>query len=187
MFLVNIPIVIGALFFAKVLVPESRDPEAPRIDIVGAVLSIVGLTDRRVGPDRGVREGLDRPDHPRVRSPSVQACSRLFLVWERRVQQPMIDIAIFRNLRFSAASLSITLVFFGLMGTIFMLTTYLQTVLGYTAARGGLSDDPGRRRPDHRRPVRGRGGCSELGAKLAVAGWSAHRRHRDADSVPAPT
>ena len=43
-FLVNIPIVIGALFFAKVLVPESRDPEAPRIDVVGAVLSIVGLT-----------------------------------------------------------------------------------------------------------------------------------------------
>ena len=57
---------------------------------------------------------------------------RLFLAWERRVKQPMIDIAIFRNLRFSAASLSIMLVFFGLMGTIFMLTTYLQTVLGYT-------------------------------------------------------
>ena len=62
----------------------------------------------------------------------------------------MIDIAIFRNLRFSAASLSVMLVFFGLMGTVFMLTTYLQTVLGYSAARGRRPDDPGRRRPDHR-------------------------------------
>jgi fucose permease len=50
----------------------------------------------------------------------------------------MIDIEIFRNLRFSAASLSVMLVFFGLMGTVFMLTTYLQTVIGYSALEAGL-------------------------------------------------
>ena len=61
-----------------------------------------------------------------------------FLAWERRARQPMLDIKIFRNLRFSAASLSVMLVFFGLMGTVFMLTTYLQTVLGYTALEAGM-------------------------------------------------
>jgi fucose permease len=50
----------------------------------------------------------------------------------------MLEIEIFRNLRFSAASLSVMLVFFGLMGTVFMLTTYLQTVLGYSALDAGV-------------------------------------------------
>ena len=53
------------------------------------------------------------------------------------MRQPMVDITVFRNLRFSAASLSVMLVFFGLMGTVFMLTTYLQTVLGYSPLEAG--------------------------------------------------
>lgn len=135
-FLVNVPIVIGALFFAKVLVPESRDPEAPRIDVLGAILSIVGLTT--------VVWGLIEASEQGWTDPTILGAFALgtavivaFLLWERRVAQPMIDIEIFKNLRFSAASLSITLVFFGLMGTIFMLTTYLQTVLGYTPLEAG--------------------------------------------------
>jgi MFS transporter, DHA2 family, multidrug resistance protein len=129
--------VIGAIFFAKVLVPESSDPETPRLDIVGAILSIVGLT--------AVIWGLiEAPEQGWTDSTILGAFAvggtvlAVFLAWERRVRQPMIDITIFRNLRFSASSLSIMLVFFGLMGTIFMLTTYLQTVLGYTPLEAGV-------------------------------------------------
>ena len=93
----------------------------------------------------------------------------VFIAWERRVREPMIDIAIFRNLRFSAASLSVTLVFFGLMGTVFMLTTYLQTVLGYSALEAGIRMIPvavglviGSRLAVAL--------AERLGAKLAVAG-----------------
>ena len=50
----------------------------------------------------------------------------------------MLDLSVFRNLRFSAASLSITFVFFALMGVLFFLTTYMQTVLGYTALETGV-------------------------------------------------
>ena len=167
-FLVNIPIVIGALYFAKVLVPESRDPEAPRIDVVGAVLSIVGLTTVVWGLIEASEKGWTNPTILSAFAIGAGVLG-LFLVWERRVKQPMIDIAIFRNLRFSAASLSITLVFFGLMGTIFMLTTYLQTVLGYSALEAGYRMIPvavGLIIGARSAIVLG----AKLGAKLAVAG-----------------
>ena len=44
----------------------------------------------------------------------------------------------FRNLRFSAASISIAFVFFALMGVMYFLTTYLQSVLGYSALDAGV-------------------------------------------------
>jgi len=50
----------------------------------------------------------------------------------------MLDVRVFRNLRFSAASISITFVFFALMGVMYFLTTYLQSVLGFSALEAGL-------------------------------------------------
>ncbi len=50
----------------------------------------------------------------------------------------MLDVSVFRNLRFSAASISITFVFFALMGVMYFLTTYLQSVLGYSALQAGV-------------------------------------------------
>lgn len=167
-FLVNVPLVVGALFFAKVLVPESSDPEAPRLDVVGAILSIIGLTTVVWGLIEASEKGWT--DSTILGAFAIGAAVLgLFLAWERRVKQPMIDIAIFRNLRFSAASLSITLVFFGLMGTIFMLTTYLQTVLGYSALEAGYRMIPvavGLIIGARSAIVLG----ARLGAKLAVAG-----------------
>ena len=136
-FLVNIPIVIAALVAGKILVPESRDPESPRIDFPGVILSVVGLTTVVWALIEASERGWTDPIilGAFVAGGVVIAA---FLAWERRARQPMLDIKIFRNLRFSAASLSVMLVFFGLMGTVFMLTTYLQTVLGYTALEAGI-------------------------------------------------
>ena len=47
----------------------------------------------------------------------------------------MLDIALFRNPRFSASSAAISLAFFALFGMIFFLTQYLQEVRGYTRSR----------------------------------------------------
>ena len=61
-----------------------------------------------------------------------------FVRWELRIREPMLDVRLFRNRRFSAASGSITLAFFALFGTMFFLTQYLQLVLGYGAFESGV-------------------------------------------------
>jgi hypothetical protein len=61
-----------------------------------------------------------------------------FVAWERHIDHPMFDIRLFRDRRFSAASLSVTLTFFSLMGVLFLLTQYLQGVLGLSALETGV-------------------------------------------------
>ena len=64
------------------------------------------------------------------------------MFWERRSQHPMLDIAVFSNARFSAASASITAAFFALFGFIFTVTQYLQFVKGYDTFETGVRTLP---------------------------------------------
>jgi EmrB/QacA subfamily drug resistance transporter len=135
-FLVNVPVVVAGLIAGIWLVPESRDPAAPRLDIVGALLSIVGLTalvwSIIEAPTRGWTSTA-------VLGGFAFAAAVLgaFAVWETRVAEPMLNLRYFRNPRFAAASLSTTLVFFALFGTMFFLSQYLQFVLGFSALQAG--------------------------------------------------
>src|SRR6202043_936581 len=54
-----------------------------------------------------------------------------FIVRERRAAHPMLDVQLFRNMRFSAASAAVTVSFFTLFGFIFLMTQYFQFVRGY--------------------------------------------------------
>jgi hypothetical protein len=62
----------------------------------------------------------------------------VFLWWESRTEHPMLRLSFFENPRFSAASVAITLVFFAMFGTVFLLTQYLQFVLGFTPLEAGF-------------------------------------------------
>jgi len=66
----------------------------------------------------------------------------IFAWWERRVPAPLLDVNLFRNMRFTAASLAITLGFFALFGFIFLVTQYLQLVKGYSAFQAGVRTLP---------------------------------------------
>src|SRR5262249_60887377 len=61
-----------------------------------------------------------------------------FIAWERRAREPMLDIALFRNPRFTAASGSVTVAFFSLFGFIFLITQYFQFLKGYGPLSAGL-------------------------------------------------
>src|SRR5262249_27591771 len=61
-----------------------------------------------------------------------------FVIHERRVRAPLLDIRLFRNLRFSAASAALTITFFSLMGFIFLITLYFQFLKGYGPLSTGL-------------------------------------------------
>jgi EmrB/QacA subfamily drug resistance transporter len=136
-FLINLPVVAACVVGAAVLVPESRDPASPPLDLAGTGLSIAGLT--------AVVWGLiEAPDHGWGAAPILAAFAggaailAAFVAWEGRTDHPMLDVQVFRNLRFSAASASIAFVFFALMGVMYFLTTYLQSVLGYSALEAGV-------------------------------------------------
>ena len=136
-FLVNVPVVIAGIVAILLVVPESKAVRAPALDPVGAALSVAGLVALVYGIIEVPAQGWDDP----VIIGSLAAAAVLlgaFVAWERRVAEPMLDIRLFRNPRFSAASLSVTLVMFSLMGVLFFLTQYLQGVLGLTALETGV-------------------------------------------------
>src|SRR5581483_2954865 len=61
-----------------------------------------------------------------------------FVVWELRSDHPMLDVRFFENRRFTAANAAITMVFFAMFGSMFLITQYLQTVLGFSALDAGV-------------------------------------------------
>jgi EmrB/QacA subfamily drug resistance transporter len=136
-FLVNLPIVALAILAGWPLLPESRDPDAAPLDPIGAALSITALVT-------GVYGIIQAPEHgwtdPVILGAFGVAAvlSVAFIWWERHVPHPMLPMELFRNPRFSAASGAITMVFFALFGSVFLLTQHLQFVLGYTPLQAGV-------------------------------------------------
>ena len=135
-FLVNVPVVVVALVLGQLFVPTSRDPAARPIDVVGALLSIAGL----VVLVWAIIEGPGGWTDPEILGAFALAAVLLgvFVLWERRVRFPMLDISFFRNPRFSAASGAIMLTFFAMFGSLFLLTQFLQSILGYTPLEAGI-------------------------------------------------
>jgi MFS transporter, DHA2 family, multidrug resistance protein len=140
-FIVNVPIVIAALVAGRFLVPTSRNPQRPRIDVVGAGLSIVALGALVASIIEAPSNGWTDPLILTGFAVAVGAMVA-FVLWERHVEEPMLDVRFFANARFSAASVNVTLVFFALFGFIFLATQYLQFVLGYSAFDAGLRTLP---------------------------------------------
>ena len=140
-FLVNLPFVAAALLAGHWLVPESKDPAAPRLDIPGFAMSISGLTTLVWAIIEAPSKGWTNPT---ILAAFAVAAAILgaFMAWELRTSEPMLDIRLFSNPRFSGASAAITLTFFAMFGSIFFLTQYLQGVLGYTALEAGVRVTP---------------------------------------------
>jgi EmrB/QacA subfamily drug resistance transporter len=135
-FLVNVPVVIAGLILGYLLIPESRDPSSPRLDPVGAVLSIVGLGALLWGFIEAPSRGWGAAEIIGAFALGLVILGG-FLYWELHSSHPMLDVRFFENPRFSAASGAITLTFLALFGVVFLLTQYLQSVLDYTPLQAG--------------------------------------------------
>jgi EmrB/QacA subfamily drug resistance transporter len=136
-FLVNIPIVVIGLVAGIFLIPTSKDPNASRLDPLGAVLSIAGLTALLYGIIEAPSNGWTDPVILASFALAVVLLGS-FIWWQRTTDHPMLDVRFFKNPRFTAASTGITMTFFALFGATFLLTQYMQFVLGYTPLEAGI-------------------------------------------------
>lgn len=140
-FYINVPLALGSLIVVRLLLPESRDPQAGRFDPLGALLSVAGITllTWAIIEAPGYGWGSDS-------TLGGLAGAALILVvfsWHQaRRPDPMLDVRLFRNPRFSAASGAIALAFFGLFGFIFLITQYFQVVRGYDPLKAGVATLP---------------------------------------------
>ncbi|CAM5454359.1 MULTISPECIES: MFS transporter [Streptomyces] len=140
-FLVNLPVAALALVAVVTLVPESKNPQGDRPDVLGAVLSTVGMAALVFaiisGPEHGWTSG-------RVLLTAAVAVVVLaaFAAWERRIPYPMIDMHFFHDRRFTGAVSGGVLITFGMGGSLFLLTQHMQFVLGYEPLEAGLRTAP---------------------------------------------
>ena len=136
-FLINIPIIAVALLAGVMLVPESRDPNPASLDLPGALLSIAAVTTV-------VYFIIEAPNHGWTNSFIIAGLvggvtlAAVFIYWEIKTDHPMLNLAYFKNLRFSAGAGAISISFFCLFGMIFGMTQYLQFVQGFTPLEAGL-------------------------------------------------
>jgi EmrB/QacA subfamily drug resistance transporter len=131
------PIAALAIALVSWSVPTSRDPTAPAADRAGLVLSTAAMAAL-------IYTIIEAPTYGwgATRTIGGFAIAALlfaaFVLWEGRAEQPMLDVALFRNLRFSAASGAVTITFFSLMGFIFLVTLYFQFLKRYGPLSTGV-------------------------------------------------
>ncbi|MFF4169763.1 MFS transporter [Streptomyces sp. NPDC001744] len=140
-FLINIPVAFVGLIAVVKLVPESRNPQGERPDLVGALLSTVGMTAAVYAIITGPEHGWTSAE---VLVPAGVGVAVLaaFARWELRVPYPMLDMHFFRDRKFVGAVAGAILVMFGMGGSLFLLTQHLQFVLGYEPLEAGLRMAP---------------------------------------------
>ena len=117
--------IVGTIRF----VPESADPETPRVDVIGAILSVLGIVAL-------VYSIIEAPDQGwgSARTLAGLAAGAVILVgfiaWEWRRRAPLLDPRVFARRGLAAGSLSIFVQFFALFGFIFIVLQYLQLIRG---------------------------------------------------------
>src|SRR5262249_55826771 len=117
--------VVGLL--VALLVPASRDPRTPRVDWRGFALSTAGMGLIVYGVIQAPGWGWGSAATIGVLAAGVVALG-LLVPAELRAASPMIDMSLFGNPRFTAASGSVAIAFFALLGFIFLMTQYFQVV-----------------------------------------------------------
>jgi len=136
-FLVNVPIVVIVIPLSYAFVPTSRDPHPHRLDLLGSLLSMVGLSVLLwsiIGaPDRGWTSTASI-----VGFAAAVLTIAAFVLWELHNPEPMLDMTFFRDPRFTVASLAIMMAFFAVVGGLFLNSQMYQIVFGYSPLETGV-------------------------------------------------
>jgi EmrB/QacA subfamily drug resistance transporter len=170
-FWLNVPIGLVLAPLALSRLDESYGPKA-RLDLPGLGLVSAGLFGIVWGLVRGNGQGWSSPEI--VGSLVVGALLvAAFALWESRTEQPMLPLRFFRSRTFSLANVASLFMFFGMFGSIFLLSQYFQTVQGYSPLASGLRILPWTAMPIFIAPLAGAmsdriGGHRIMGVGLAL-------------------
>src|SRR5215470_9981300 len=140
-FFVNLPVGIIALALGWPLLSESRNPKAQRIDLTGQVLVTGTLVCVILALIESSSQGWTSALILGLWS-GAAVCLAAFLVVEARVREPMLPLSLFRHRVFAVANVAGLLLGFVMMGTIFFVTQFFQSVQGYTPLEAGARTLP---------------------------------------------
>jgi EmrB/QacA subfamily drug resistance transporter len=141
-FLMNVPVALIGLLAVLVLVPESRAPIRPALDIVGVVLSVAGLAGMTYGFIRAGQNGWTESG-TLIAIAAGLALLAAFFLWEywlgrRPGGQPLVDLTLLRSGSFTWGVLLMSVLVLAMTGVLFTLPQFYQGVLGTDAMGSGL-------------------------------------------------
>jgi len=137
-FWINVPLLAVALVGTLHVVPDSKDPHATRLDPVGAIGSTVAVGALVYAVIDSPERGWTSPSTLMTLMVAAMA-GAMFVRWELRRDEPMLDIRLFADRSFSASSVALAMLFFAMAGTVFLQAQYLQLILGYTPLAAGVA------------------------------------------------
>ncbi|NMM84005.1 MFS transporter [Rhodococcus sp. SRB_17] len=140
-FWINVPVAAVAVLAVLRWVPESKSSKVSRVDTLGIVLSITGITLL-------VWAIIEAPRYGWLSSTTlgvgIGAVAILigFVAWELHTASPILDMRLFRNRRFALPALAIAIAYFSMFGFLFLITQYFQGVREYTPFEFGVASLP---------------------------------------------
>jgi DHA2 family multidrug resistance protein-like MFS transporter len=135
-FLIGVPVMLLLLLVGPTLLPEYRDPEAGRIDLLSAVQSLVSVLLAIFGLKQIAQDGLSWLAV--VSIIAGVAVGVAFVRRQQRLADPLIDLRLFRSPAFTASLTTYTLGTFVAFGIFVFIGQYLQLVLGLSPLQAGL-------------------------------------------------
>ncbi|HEV2067549.1 MAG TPA: MFS transporter, partial [Thermomicrobiales bacterium] len=135
-FLLAVPVMALLLVAGPTLLPEYRDPNPGRMDLTSVVLSLTAVISTIYGIKEFAKDGLaGLPILAMVVGVSLGA---VFTRRQRALANPLLDLTLFANRKFSASLGTLTVALVAMAGVFFFLAQYLQLVLGLSPFTAGL-------------------------------------------------
>ena len=136
-FTIAIPLSAVGFLAAVRLVPESRVHKSARLDLPGAGLSVAAVFSILWAITEAPSRGWSNREIVVTLVLGAVALGA-FLSWELKAKSPLLDLTLLRKPGFVAPASAIALMFFGLLGSLYVLAPYLQVLLGYSPLRAGV-------------------------------------------------
>ena len=139
-FYINIPFSIAGMLMINAFVhdPHYLRKGVSRVDWVGIILLMIGLTGLQIFLERGQEKNWFESNLIIAIAVITAASLIIFIFWELAVKEPIVNLRLLKNIRLSIGSIIVFVFGIALFGTTFVLPQFTQQLLGYPALQAGL-------------------------------------------------